>query len=53
VFVDAAEPAMPCGICRQSMIEFCDDAIVICAAPAARIVTNIRELLPRPFKFAR
>jgi cytidine deaminase len=53
VFVDAAEPATPCGICRQVIVEFCDAAIVVCATPSARIVTSIAELLPRPFKFVR
>ena len=53
VFVDAPEPATPCGICRQTLIEFCDDAIVVCATPTSRIETSMAELLPRPFKFRR
>jgi cytidine deaminase len=50
VFVDAPEPATPCGICRQAIVEFTDDATIVCATPRARIVTSIAELLPRPFK---
>jgi cytidine deaminase len=53
VFVDAPEPAMPCGICRQLIVEFSGDAIVVSATPSARIDTNIAELLPRPFKSLR
>jgi len=53
VFVDAPEPATPCGICRQTLVEFCDDAPVVCATPTARIETRVAELLPLPFKFRR
>jgi cytidine deaminase len=50
VFVDAPEPATPCGICRQVLVEFTDDATIVCATPSGRIVTSIAELLPRAFK---
>lgn len=50
VFADAAEPPAPCGICRQSLVEFADDAIVVCSTPSKRIQTSLAELLPRPFK---
>lgn len=53
VFVDAPEIASPCGICRQVIAEFADDAVVVCANRSARIVTSVAELLPRPFKFRR
>jgi cytidine deaminase len=53
VFVDAPQPATPCGICRQVIVEFTDAAVIVCATPNARIVTSIGELLPRPFKFGR
>ena len=50
VFVDAPAPATPCGICRQVIVEFSDDAVIVCATPSARIVTSIAELLPHAFK---
>ena len=47
---DEDAPATPCGICRQVIVEFSDDAIIVCATPSARIVTSIAELLPHAFK---
>lgn len=53
VFVPAPQPALPCGICRQALVEFVDDAVIVCANPSGRIVTSLAELLPQPFKFRR
>lgn len=50
VFVDAPAPATPCGICRQVLVEFADDAPVVCACPTARVESRLSELLPLPFK---
>jgi cytidine deaminase len=50
IFVDAPEPAAPCGICRQAIVEFSHNAEVVCATRTARVVSRMSELLPRPFK---
>jgi cytidine deaminase len=52
VYVQSDDPAAPCGICRQVIAEFSQDALVVCASPSRRIVTRMSELLPRPFKLA-
>ena len=46
----AEEPVAPCGICRQSLIEFGDDVKVVMANRKgdAKIAT-VDELLPRGF----
>lgn len=51
VFVDDAEPAMPCGICRQWIAEFGPHAEVVSATPSKSKLTTIEHLLPDPFVF--
>jgi len=51
VFVDADEPAMPCGICRQWIAEFGPRAEVISATPRATKRSSSSALLPDPFVF--
>lgn len=47
---NAAEPVSPCGICRQSLIEFGGDIVVIMANEKGDAVTaTVAELLPRAF----
>ena len=53
VFVDATEPAMPCGICRQWISELGPHADVITATPSGTKRTTIDQLLPDPFVFKR
>jgi cytidine deaminase len=54
VFTDADPPSMPCGICRQVLLEFGrDDTKIIAASPRTLSVTNLKELLPRPFVLER
>jgi cytidine deaminase len=53
VYTDAAEPAMPCGICRQVIQEFGAGTRILCATPREEIVTTIAELLPRAFSLGR
>ena len=53
VFTEADPPAMPCGLCRQVLLEFGPNASVVAASPSARKVTTLRELLPEPFLFRR
>ncbi len=49
VFTDAAELAMPCGLCRQVIAEFEAGAHVIVANPRAERVIAFAELFPEPF----
>jgi len=51
VFVDAEEPAMPCGICRQWIAEHGPHAEIITATPRKSKRTTIEHLLPDPFVF--
>lgn len=50
VFTDAGSPAMPCGICRQVLMEFArPEALVIAASPAERKEFALGSLLPHAF----
>jgi cytidine deaminase len=53
IYVDADEPAMPCGICRQVIAEVGPHAAVIAATPRATRHRTIAQLLPDPFVFRR
>jgi coenzyme F420-0:L-glutamate ligase/homotetrameric cytidine deaminase len=47
-------PISPCGICRQSLIEFGDDILVIMAnVQGEALVANVADLLPRAFRDRR
>jgi coenzyme F420-0:L-glutamate ligase/homotetrameric cytidine deaminase len=47
---NAVEPISPCGICRQSLIEFGEDIVVIMANARGDAVTaTVAELLPKAF----
>jgi len=47
---NAAEPVSPCGICRQSLIEFGEDIIVIMAnAKGDAMTATLADLLPKAF----
>lgn len=49
VFTDASPPASPCGICRQVLVEFAEDAPVVVASPEAQSVLSLAVLLPERF----
>jgi len=49
VFTEAASPVMPCGLCRQVILELGADARVVAATPNGHKTTTLRELLPEPF----
>jgi cytidine deaminase len=49
IFVDDAEPAMPCGMCRQVIAEFGRDVKIVTATPARTKHSTIAELLPEAF----
>ena len=54
VYTDADEPAMPCGICRQALVEFADGEIpVVAAGPSSQRRSTLAELLPEAFRFHR
>lgn len=50
LYTDASEPAMPCGICRQVLVEFGRDVQIVCAGPTGARVLWLHELLPEPFR---
>src|SRR5215831_13392895 len=52
VATSTSPPAAPCGICRQMMAEFADDAIPIILVNdhGERYDTTLGELLPRAFR---
>jgi cytidine deaminase len=44
-------PAAPCGLCRQVLVEFCDDLpILLCNLKGDLIRTTLQNLQPLPFK---
>lgn len=50
VVTDLADPASPCGACRQVLAEFAPELKVIMANVAGKVVsTTIAELLPLAF----
>jgi coenzyme F420-0:L-glutamate ligase/homotetrameric cytidine deaminase len=50
VVADAREPVSPCGICRQNLIEFGHEIMVIMANLNGQIsIATMGELLPYPF----
>jgi cytidine deaminase len=51
VFTEAAELTMPCGICRQVLVEFGRGATVVVASKDDAKVTSLSELFPDPFLF--
>ena len=53
VFVDAAEPAMPCGICRQWIAELGPHAEIVTATHSGTKRTSIDHLMPEPFVLKR
>lgn len=47
---ETIEPITPCGICRQSLIEFGEDILVIMANVKGEAITSsVNDLLPRAF----
>ncbi len=52
VVTDAEHPIPPCGACRQVIAEFNEEAEIIMYSVKSgeRIIANLRELLPSPFK---
>ena len=53
VVADMTPPASPCGLCRQTLVEFARDLpglpILLVNLQGERQETTLAELLPRPF----
>jgi cytidine deaminase len=49
IFVDGAEPAMPCGMCRQVISELGRDVLIVTATPDRVKHSTIEALLPDAF----
>lgn len=50
VVTDATPPARPCGLCRQTLIEFARDLpILVVNIHGEREETTLAELFPQPF----
>ncbi|MFL6263837.1 MAG: cytidine deaminase [Thermoanaerobaculia bacterium] len=50
VVTDASPPARPCGLCRQTLIEFAKDLpILVVNVHGDRQETTLAELFPQPF----
>lgn len=51
VYTEAATLTMPCGICRQVLVEFGGGATVVVASKDGAKVMSLSELFPEPFLF--
>jgi cytidine deaminase len=51
VYTDAESITMPCGICRQVLLEFGPRCTIVAVTPSARETTTLSALLPSPFVF--
>ncbi len=50
IAADRARPVLPCGACRQVLLEYAPDLLLILEAPDGRVEeVPLRDLLPRPF----
>jgi cytidine deaminase len=50
ITTDRTQPLMPCGACRQVLVEFAPDLVLWClGAGGESVVCGLRELLPRAF----
>jgi len=50
VVTGATPPARPCGLCRQTLIEFAKDLpILVVNVQGDREETTLAELFPQPF----
>lgn len=50
VYAPAEPTAMPCGMCRQVISEFCVDAPVLVAGPGGVLRRSFAQLLPEAFR---
>ena len=50
VYTDAAERAIPCGMCLQVLSEFAGDIPVLVVGYAGMVTFTLSDLLPHRFK---
>ena len=51
VVTDTSPPSRPCGLCRQTLIEFADDLpVMVCNLQGEREEVRLSDLLPQRFK---
>lgn len=50
VVVEAAEPAMPCGACRQVLAEFAPGLVGLSVGRARQVEWTLAQLLPDAFR---
>jgi cytidine deaminase len=55
VVTDASPPAAPCGLCRETLAEFCgpDFPVHVANLDGEERTTTLGELLPHPFVLGR
>jgi len=51
VYAEGPELSMPCGMCRQVLVEFGKDAAVVVGGPSGTRSTTLTALMPEPFVF--
>ena len=50
IVTDTSPPSPPCGVCRQVLVEFCNDLAILLFNPRGQpIRTSLKKLLPKPF----
>ncbi|HEX2254510.1 MAG TPA: cytidine deaminase [Thermoanaerobaculia bacterium] len=51
VVTDSSPPARPCGLCRQTLVEFARDLPILCVNEQdEQAETTLAELFPTPFR---
>ncbi len=51
VCTEKSPPAAPCGLCRQMMVEFCEDLDILLVNPAGEMKrVRLSEIMPGPFR---
>ncbi len=53
IVTDTAPPSAPCGVCRETMSEFCapEMPILLANPQGERRMTSLGALFPEPFRF--
>jgi len=50
IAADGAKPILPCGACRQILLEYAPDLLLVLESPDGGVEEiPLRDLLPRPF----
>jgi cytidine deaminase len=53
IAADNRPPARPCGLCLETLAEFCEDLpILLVNLQGERVSRQLSELLPDPFRFS-